>query len=77
MRGVNVDRKGAEAIYNAFRDMLEDWCCGEESKSSIFEYLKDHLQMDEKQYEEIYRTKMEYLLKIAREEFAARLMKEI
>lgn len=72
-----VDRKSAEAIYSAFRDMLEDWCCGEESKSSIFHYLKDHLQIDEKKYEEIYRTKMEYLLKIAREEFAARLMKEV
>jgi hypothetical protein len=72
-----VDRKSAEAIYTAFRDMLEDWCCGEESKSSIFHYLKDHLHIDEKQYEEVYRTKMEYLLKIAREEFAARLMKEI
>ncbi|MBA4311530.1 MAG: hypothetical protein C0417_02760 [Chlorobiaceae bacterium] len=72
-----VDRKGAEALYNTFRDMLEDWCCGEESKPSILEYLKAHLQIEEKQYEEIYRTKMEYLLKIAREEFAARLMKEI
>jgi hypothetical protein len=72
-----VDRKAAEAIYNAFRDMLEDWCCGEESKSSIFQYLKVHLPIDEERYEDVYRTKMEYLLKIAREEFAARLMKEI
>ncbi|MBI5476361.1 MAG: hypothetical protein HY964_06460 [Ignavibacteriales bacterium] len=72
-----VDRKSAEAIYTAFRDMLEDWCYGEESKSSIFEYLKVHIQIDDNQYEEIYRTKMEYLLKIAREEFAARLMREL
>jgi hypothetical protein len=72
-----VDRKEAEAMFNTFRELLQDWCCGEESQTSIFNYFKRYLSVSEEQYERTYRAKMEYLLKIAREEFAARLMKEI
>ncbi len=72
-----LDRKESEAMFTAFEDILEDWCSGEESQPSLFYYLRQYLSIDEETYEQTLRTKMEYLLKIAREEFAARLMKEL
>jgi hypothetical protein len=72
-----VDRKEAEAMFDTFKDLLEDWCNSEESQTSIFNYFKQYLPVTEEQYESLYRSKMEYLLKIAREEFRIRLMKEL
>lgn len=72
-----INREEAEAIFGALRDICDDWCNGEQSQSSLLDYLKKYLNIDEDTYESNYRTKMEYLLKIAREEFAARLMREI
>jgi len=72
-----LNRKEAEAVFNAFQDMLEDWCAGEQSQSSLYHYLKEYLQINEETYEATLRTKMEYLLKVAREEFAARLMRDV
>ncbi|MDP2207771.1 MAG: hypothetical protein Q8K98_03220 [Bacteroidota bacterium] len=71
-----IDRRQAEAICSAFHDMICDWQSNEE-KFALFSYLKRYLDIDETEYEETLRPKMEYLLKIARNEFAARLMKEI
>ena len=72
-----IDRRQAEAMAHAFEDMIADWCDGEESQTSLYGYVKQYSAMDEATYESTLRPKMEYLLKIAREEFAARLMKEI
>jgi hypothetical protein len=72
-----VDRREAEAMFNAFHDMLGDWCSSGYSESSVQNYFVNHYPVDEDTYERSYRAKMEYLLKIAREEFAARLMREL
>jgi hypothetical protein len=71
-----IDRRQAEAMASAFHDLLWDWCFGDEQKS-LYEYLRLYLPMNEETYEGTLRTKMEYLLKIARDEFAARLMREL
>jgi hypothetical protein len=72
-----VDRKEAEAMFCAFHDMLSDWCCSGDPEASVCEYLRRHLSISEEAYETSFRAKMEYLLKIAREEFAARLLREL
>jgi len=72
-----VDRKEAEAMFNAFHDILWDWCSSGDLQVSLYQYYCRHFPIDEKTYETTSRSKMEYLLKIAREEFAARLMREI
>jgi len=72
-----TDRRQAEAMAHAFEDMIADWCNGEESQTSLYGYVNRYSAMDEATYESTLRPKMEYLLKVAREEFAARLMKEI
>lgn len=72
-----VNRKEAEAMFGAFHDMLSDWCCSGDPEASVCEYLRRHLPITEEAYETSFRAKMEYLLKIAREEFAARLMRQI
>lgn len=71
-----IDRKEAEALCNAFHDMICDWQSNEKN-CALFNYLQRHLDINEATYEETLRPKMEYLLKIARNEFAARLMREI
>lgn len=72
-----IDRQQAEALARAFEDMIADWCSGEESQTSLYGYVSRYVSMDEATYESTMRPKMEYLLKIVREEFAARLMKDI
>jgi hypothetical protein len=72
-----IERRQAEAISSALHDMLDDWSNSGGDGCSLYGYLRRHLQVDEEQYETEFRPKMEYLLKIAREEFAARLMREI
>jgi hypothetical protein len=71
-----IDRRQAEAMASAFHDLLWDWCFGDDPKS-LYDYLRLYLPMSEIEYENTLRTKMEYLLKLARDEFAARLMKEL
>ena len=72
-----IDRREAEAIFRAFQGMLDDWYSSGDSQRSLYQYLIAHFRMDEETYENTLRTKMEYLLKIVREEFSARLMREI
>ncbi len=72
-----VDRKQGEAMYLASCDLLGDWCSGDGASSGVYEYLKRYLPIDERTYKDGLRVKMEYLMKIAREEFASRLMGEL
>ncbi len=67
-----VDRKQGEAMYLAICDLVGDWCSGDGADFSIYEYLKRYLPIDERTYKDGLRVKMEYLMKIAREEFASR-----
>lgn len=71
-----IDRRQAEAMAGAFHDLLWDWCFGDDLKS-LYDYLRLYSPMNENEYENTLRTKMEYLLKLARDEFAARLVKEL
>jgi hypothetical protein len=71
-----IDRKEAEAMASAFHDLLWDWCFGDDPKG-LYDHLRLHLPLSETEYENTMRTKMEYLLRLARDEFAARLLKEL
>lgn len=72
-----MDRDEAEAIFGAFHDMLCDWCSPDGEELSLAAYLARHAVLDEGEYERRYRIKMEYLLKLIRQEFASRLLREI
>ena len=72
-----LNRAEAEAVFNAFRNALADWSATEEQPKSLYQYLRSHLAIDERTYEREFRVKLEYLLKFAREQFAARLMTEL
>lgn len=72
-----VNREQAEAMCNAFHDILTDWSEVGARDPSLFEYLQRYLPINEEVYEAELKAKMEYLLKVAREEVAARLMKEL
>jgi hypothetical protein len=72
-----ANRKEAEAMFRAFHDLFLDWCHAGASEASLCEYLRRHLPINEQAYETGFRARMEYLLKIARDEFAGRLMREL
>jgi len=64
-------------MSKAFHDILTDWSEVGALGLSLYEYLQRYLPIDEEVYEVQFKAKMEYLLKVAREEVAARLMKEL
>ena len=72
-----MDRREAEGIFSALHDILVDWCAAERSSQSNCEYLRRHLLFSQNDYDTVYRVKMEYLLKIARDQFAAHMAKDI
>ncbi|MFI5252707.1 MAG: hypothetical protein ACHQQQ_09790 [Bacteroidota bacterium] len=72
-----MDRDQSEAVWLACRDMITDWCKPEVCDPSLFEYLTRYYHITEDRYENEFRVKMEYLLKLARQEFAARLNEEL
>jgi hypothetical protein len=71
-----VNRLEALSMLRAFDDMLGDWCSGDNGSTSLHEYLNRHLPHEREEYENTYRPKMEYLLKLTREEFTLRLIKD-
>lgn len=69
--------KEVEAYLRAFNDMFDDWCERFDSGASLYEYLNRYLPMNREEYENTYRSKMEYLLKIVQEEFKNRLIENL
>lgn len=63
------NREQAEAIYFALRDIVNDWCFNGECQEAFYNYLNRYLKIDESLYSTIYKAKLEYLVKLAREEF--------
>jgi hypothetical protein len=76
MKG-KIGRDEARAIFNAFHDLLGEWIRSGKTVDGVMAHLERHLPLDRETYRSEYRPKMEYLLRIAREEFEARLMREI
>ena len=72
-----VTREEAGAMLHAFRDLLADYGKGEQDNGNLFDYLSRYLDIDKESYDNGYRTRMEYLFKIAREELGKRLIREL
>ncbi|MBS4028756.1 MAG: hypothetical protein KGZ58_08965 [Ignavibacteriales bacterium] len=72
-----VDKKQAESLFYAMQDVITDWMYSQDGQETLRPYIQKYLRLDDAAYENNFRLKMEYLRKIAREEFAKRLTKEI
>jgi len=72
-----INKEEAESIYLTIRDIINDWYYGVETKDSIYNYFTAHQELGKENYLKNYRTKVEYLVKLARDEFANYLLKEI
>lgn len=59
----------AEALNLALCDIIEDWIVKGENGSSFFAYLKTYAEISEEVYYKILKAKVEYLVKVARNEF--------
>lgn len=72
-----LDRRHAEGMARAVYDYLVDLCCSHDRSTSLYHHVSAHLQITTEEYESNLRPKAEYMLKMAKEELAARLMKEL
>ena len=72
-----INKEEAESIYLTIQDIINDWYYGVGTKDSIYKYFTDHHQIEKEEYLKNYKTKIEYLVKLARDEFANYLLKEI
>lgn len=67
----------SKAFYNAFQDIFTDYCTLGSNTSSLYKYLSKYLGINEKTYSDLYRTKMEYLLKLMKSEILTLLSDDI
>lgn len=67
-----VTRAEAEIMFKTLSDILDDWIGGAASQS-IISYLRKYRDLDEATYDRDWRPKLQYLVKIAKEEFRIRL----
>lgn len=71
------NREQAEAVFFALQDIVNDWCFNAGCQDTFHNYLKRHIEIDETTYFNKYKTKLEYLVKLAREEFISLLDSEL
>lgn len=69
-----IDSREAHQLYGAVTDMINDWFDHETDSKTYLDYARKNLRIDESQYEERWRTKIEYLARIAREQIKTYLM---
>lgn len=72
-----INKEEAESIYLTISDIINDWYYGVVTKDSIYNYFSAHRKSEKEDYLKNYRTKVEYLVKLARDEFTNYLLKEI
>jgi len=70
-------KTGQSHVFGLSRSAPAIGGSGDGANFSLYEYLARYLPIDEQSYKDGLRVKMEYLMKIAREEFANRLMREL
>jgi hypothetical protein len=70
-------KEESEAVFLSLNDIIVDWCSGVITKNTLYDYFNCHYTVTKENYLENIRTKFEYLVKLAREEFANYLLKEI
>ncbi len=66
-----LNKAQAEAVYFALRDIINDWCLNGGCSEAFYSYLRRYIKIDESAYNLKYKAKIEYLTKLAREEFIA------
>jgi hypothetical protein len=72
-----VTGEEARALFGALHDIVDEWCDGNSSSDSLYAKFNSHYRIAPELYDTEYRSKMEYLLKIARQEFVTRLTREL
>ncbi len=72
-----IDNNQARALFGALQDIMEEWFAGEALSESLYSRFNEHLPIPPEVYEHEFRPRMEYLLKIARQELAVRLTREL
>lgn len=72
-----LSRREATALYDTVASVVDDWSAGVDGDRSLQDRLTDFLAFDGGEYASRYRTKLEYLVKTARESLVASLSREI
>ncbi len=72
-----VQKKEAVALSEIMCRIIADWCQGNGTPHSLYQYVKQYLPVTELEYEATWRNKVEYLTRIAREKLLACVTKNI
>lgn len=72
-----LTRAEGEDLHRTIADIFDDWCEGAVGQRSLYDYLCARRTVNNDEYASRYRTKMEYLVKLAREEGEAWLLREL
>lgn len=72
-----LNKEESEAIYLTIANIINDWCSGICTKVTIYDYFSCYYRIDKEHYLKNYRTKLEYLVKLARNEFSNYMLKEL
>lgn len=72
-----LNREETEAIYFTIKDIIIDWFSGITTNLSIYDYFVKYMNVEKITYSSNYRTKIEYLVKLTREEISNQLLDDI
>lgn len=72
-----INKNEARALSEILMAIIDDWCMDNPDRLSLYQYAQEHLNISETEYERDWRSKVEYLYKLAREKFSAAVMGNI
>ncbi len=64
----------ANLLYQTVVDIVNTWFDNQKESQTIYDYAHQHFGIDKNQYEQNWRTKIEYLVRIARDQLRMYLM---
>lgn len=76
MKG-KITQPEAETLSRVMSEVVADWCRGATGETSLYQYLGRCMTLSKTEYETQWRTKLEYLTRIAREHLAVCLTENI
>lgn len=70
-----LDMDEAGKLFQTVIDIIDDWFDNHSERSTYYEHLKSNMPINKSQYNRRWRTKIEYLVRIAREQIGTYLLK--
>lgn len=69
-----INFREAKLLNQTLTDIINDWFDIKSERSTYFEHAKSNFRIEESQYKDRWRTKVEYLVRIAREQIESYIL---